>query len=108
MFNDYPASILLACKIEIQEKWRKRRRLPWYDGNKKKYRNDKKIVRCPVCPKREIIDRSRHSSVWIYNDILEDKNVAVKILFYNDYDNFITKTNEIEYLNKLKKRDNIV
>ena len=53
MFNDYPASILLACKIEILEKWRKRRRLPWYDGNKKKYGNDKKIVQCPVCPKRE-------------------------------------------------------
>ena len=34
--------------------------------------------------------------------------MAVKILFYNDYDNFITKTKEIEYLNKLKKRDNIV
>ena len=34
--------------------------------------------------------------------------MAVKILFFNDYDNFITNTKEIEYLNKLKKRDNIV
>ena len=60
---------------------------------------------------KERINRSRHkrhSSVWIYYDILEDKNVAVKILLYNDYDNFITNTKEIEYLNKLKKRDNIV
>ena len=57
---------------------------------------------------KERIDRSRHSSVWIYYDILEDKNVAVKILLYNDYDNFIKNTKEIEYLNKLKKRDNIV
>ena len=44
---------------------------------------------------KERIDRSRHSSVWIYYDILEDKNVAVKILFYNDYDNFIRNTKEI-------------
>ena len=44
---------------------------------------------------KERIDRSRHSSVWIYYDILEDKNVAVKILLYNDYDNFISKTKEI-------------
>ena len=50
---------------------------------------------------KERIDRSRHSSVWIYNDILEDKNVAVKILLYNDYDNFIINSEEIEYLNKL-------
>ena len=57
---------------------------------------------------KERIDKSRHSFIWIYYDILEDKNVAVKILFYNDYDNFIRNTKEIEYLNKLKKRDNIV
>ena len=34
--------------------------------------------------------------------------MAVKILLYNDYDNFIKNTKEIEYLNKLKKRDNII
>ena len=34
--------------------------------------------------------------------------MAVKILLYNDYDNFIINTMEIEYLNKLKNRDNIV
>ena len=52
-FNDYPASILLAWKIEIQEKWKKRGRLPSNDGNKIKYKNYKRIVQCPVCPKRE-------------------------------------------------------
>ena len=52
-FNDYPTSILLAYKIEIQEKWKKRGRLPSNDGNKIKYKNYKRIVQCPVCPKRE-------------------------------------------------------
>ena len=52
-FNDYPTSILIAYKIEIQEKGKKRSRLPWYDGNKKKYKNYKRLIQCPVCPKRE-------------------------------------------------------
>ena len=43
-FNDYPTSILLAYKIEIQEKWIKRGRLLSYDGNKIKYQNDKRII----------------------------------------------------------------
>ena len=40
--------------------------------------------------------------------LIEDIYVSVKILFYNDYDNFLSNAKEIEFLNKLKKRNNIV
>ena len=57
---------------------------------------------------KDRISRTQSSSVWIYHDLLEDKDVAVKILIYNDYDNFMSNTKEIEFLNKLKKQENIV
>ena len=46
--------------------------------------------------------------MYSYYDLLEDNNVTVKILLYNDLNNFLANTKEIEFLNKLKKRDNIV
>ena len=39
--------MLLECKII------KRVRLLSADGNKKKYKNDKRVVQCPVSPNRE-------------------------------------------------------
>ena len=57
---------------------------------------------------KNCISISRSSSVWCYYDQLEDKYVSVKILFYNDLDNFLANTKEIEFLNKLKKLPNIV
>ena len=59
-----------------------------------------------ISKKRESIDHKIHLMDLLL--LIEDIYVAVKIIFYNDYDNFIANTKEIEFLNKLKKRDNIV
>ena len=58
--------------------------------------------------KKKNISTSRSSSVYKYYDYLEDKNLAVKIIFFNNHDNFITNNEEIEFFDKLKKCDNIV